>query len=128
MNRIFVLSIGCLLATLPAWAGDGSWTPNFADVQKLEDAIGPIVNFSNFKCPPQKITDFARYYTGLTDENGHRIIVGQLLLVKDRPDREAGVHIQSTRSGYTDGGCGIADVSFDAQTSKLVEAVWGGGY
>jgi hypothetical protein len=108
---------------LPARA-DRVWAPGPAVLQKLETAIGPIVDFSGAKCPPQKLKDFARYYYGITDANGHPIIVGQLLLVKDFPNHQAGVHIKA--SGITDGGCGIANVWFDALTSQLVYAFWGG--
>jgi hypothetical protein len=125
MDRILVLLIAFLFVALPVKASPQFWTPSPADVQKLEAAIGPVVNFGGYNCPPQKITGFARYYAGLTDKRGHRIIVGQFFVVKDFPDRGAGVHIQPTPSGVTDGGCGIADVWFDADTLKLTQAVWG---
>ena len=82
-----------------------------------------MVDFAGAKCPPQKLQDFARYYYGIIDTDGHPIIVGQLLLAKDWPGHPAGVHIQA--SGITKGGCNIASVWFDAQTSELVYAFWG---
>ena len=126
MNRIFILSMGCLFGAMPAKA-DGAgrvWAPGPAAVQKVETAIGPTVDFAGAKCPPQKLKDFARYYYGIIDTDGHPIIVGQLLLAKDWPGRQAGVHIEA--SGVTAGGCSIASVWFDAETSELVYAFWGG--
>ena len=126
MNKFILLSIGFLFGLLPARAAstDRVWAPGPAAVQKVETAIGPIVDFSGAKCPPQQLKDFARYYYGITDTDGHPIIVGQLLLAKDWPGRQAGVHIQA--SGITKGStCSIANVWFDAGTSELVYAFWG---
>ena len=83
-----------------------------------------MVDFTGAKCPPQKLTDFARYYYGIIDTDGHPIIVGQLLLAKNWPGHQAGVHIQA--SGVTAGGCSVASIWFDAETSQLVYAFWGG--
>jgi hypothetical protein len=127
VNKIIVLSIGCLFAALPATADntDRVWAPGPAAIQKVETAIGPTVDFSGAKCPPQKLKDFARYYYGITDTDGHPIIVGQLLLAKDWSGHPVGVHIQA--SGITHGAaCSIANVWFDAETSELVYAFWGG--
>lgn len=126
MNKIFVLSLGCLFGALPARADskDRVWAPGPAAIQKVETAIGPIVDFAGAKCPPQKLKDFARYYYGIIDTDDHPIIIGQLLLVKDWPGRQAGVHLGP--AGITGGGCSIANVWFDAQTSQLVYAFWGG--
>lgn len=126
MKKIILLCMGCLFGALPARAdsADRVWVPGPAAIQKVETAIGPIVDFTGAKCPPQKLEDFARYYYGIIDTNGDPIIVGQLLLAKDWPGHQAGVHIQA--SGITRGGCSIASVWFDDQTSELVYAFWGG--
>src|SRR5581483_4829054 len=126
MHKIILLSIGCLFGALPASAAntDRVWAPGPAAIQKVETAIGPTVDFSGAKCPPQKLKDFARYYYGIIDTDGHPIIVGQLLLAKDWPGRKPGVHIDA--SGITKGNaCSIANVWFDAETSELVYAFWG---
>ena len=126
MTKIVVLSMGCLFGAFPAWAvsTDRVWAPGPAAIQKVEAAIGPTVDFAGAQCPPQKLKDFARYYYGITDTDGHPIIVGQLLLAKDWPGHPAGVHIQA--SGVRASGCSTASVWFDAETSELVYAFWGG--
>jgi hypothetical protein len=126
VNKIIALSIGCLFGASPARAdsADRVWAPNPAAIQRVETTIGTMVDFTGANCPPQKLEDFARYYYGIIDTNGDPIIVGQLLLAKDWPGHQAGVHIQA--SGIKDGGCSIANIWFDYQTSELVYAFWGG--
>ena len=126
VNKIIILSVACLIGVLPAKADstDRVWAPGPAAIQKVETAIGPTVDFTGAKCPPQKLKDFARYYYGITDTSNHAIIVGQLLLAKDWPGRKPEVHIGA--SGVTGGNpCSIANVWFDAETSQLVYAFWG---
>ncbi|HXR94638.1 MAG TPA: hypothetical protein VN718_02095 [Rhizomicrobium sp.] len=126
MSKIIILSMGCLFGLLPARADNTArvWAPGPAAIQKVETTIGPMVDFSGAKCPPQKLKDFARYYYGIIDTNGDPIIVGRLLLAKDWPGHKAGVHIQA--AGVSGGNpCSIASVWFDAQASQLVYAFWG---
>lgn len=55
------------------------------------------------------------------------MLVGQLLHLGDFPNATAGVHIvNGPVMRIADGGCGVANVWFDADTLKLIQATWGG--
>jgi hypothetical protein len=125
VKKFSVLSIVCLIATGPAWASDTSWAPTPTDVQKVDDEVAKLSNFSGFSCSKRNIAEFSRYYWGYTDSNGRHFINGQLRLPKDTNDG-AGIHIVANPNHVDDGGCSVANVRYDADASKLVSATWGG--
>lgn len=134
MRAISALVLSCTLATSPALADAQFWDVNLATIQKVDAEVAKL----NFKgvCPPMRIAEFGRYYGGFTEPSGRRVIVGQLRSLKTLghplrpnypPEAEEGIHIvHGSPIGIMDGGCSVANVWFDADTLKLVQAVWGG--
>ena len=126
VNRYFALLICCLfmagrtLADTPE-----SWDADPVTVQKVDAEVAKL-NFTGSSCPPMKIEDFARNYGGFTDNNGRRMIVGQLLSLKVFPRADPGIHMVHNPMNFSDGGCSVANVWFEADTLALIQAVWGG--
>ena len=124
-----MLSAGVALFASAAFAADSydnnHWTPNEKDVAKVDAGLGTIKNFGGFDCKPQDIAGFARHYWGDIDSRGHRYIKVQLVST-EYPNQLAGVHIESRWYPIADGGCGVATVSFDAETLRFLEGHWGG--
>ena len=124
MNKITVLLFSCFFAA-PALAQAEFWDADPAIVQKVDAEVAKL-NFTGFSCPPMKIEEFARNYGGFTDKNGRRMIEGQLVRLNGPSDPNAGVHIVQHPISIADGGCSVANVWFEADSLKLIQAVWGG--
>lgn len=124
MNRILCLSIFAVFCASPALA-DSFWTPSPEAVQKADDGIGAIVNFPGSACPARPKARFSRHYFGSTDEAGRRFLRAQFMLASTGTDQGAGIHIETSWYPIADGGCGVANVWFDADTSSVVQASWG---
>jgi hypothetical protein len=127
MNKLSILLVFSLFASIPALAAPDlqPWDPDPAIVQKVDEEVAKLPNFKGFRCPPPDIKEFGRYYGGFTI-NGQRMIIGQLRSLKSVQGSEPGIHIVHQPIAVADGGCTVANVWFDADTLKLVQAVWGG--
>ncbi len=126
MKEILVLLLSsCMFAATPVLGAPAFWDPDPVAVQKVDDAVAKLPNFSGFNCQPRNILEFARHYGGFTDKQGRRMIVGQLLLLSRFPNEKPGIHIDR-RPKVADGGCNVANIWFDADTLELIQASWGG--
>ena len=126
MNKLSILLVSSLFASIPALAAPDPWDPDPAIVHKVDEEVAKLPNFKRFTCPPPDIKEFGRYYGGFTDINGHRMIIGQLRSLKSFPGSERGIHIVRKPMAVVDGGCSVANVWFDADPLKRVQAFWGG--
>jgi hypothetical protein len=124
VNKVAILFFSYVFVT-PALAQTQFWGPSPDTVQKV-DAKVAMVTFTGFSCPTLKIGEFARNYGGFTDKNGRRMILGQLVRLDGHSDAKAGIHIVQHSMSIADGGCGVANVWFDADTLGLIQATWGG--
>jgi hypothetical protein len=116
-----------MLAAVPAMAAEaGFWTPDAALVQKVDWTIAQLSAFRGSACGKPDLTRMSRHYWGMTGKDGHRLIVGELHVLKDWPGETAGIHIEANPVIVMDGGCGRADATYDVNADKLLAVGWGG--
>jgi hypothetical protein len=121
MNKASLLTGSLAISLLSAIVQAQAWSPDSAAIKKLEADI----QSSN---PPKlggkvhDLTDYARYYAGYT-EGGHRMIAGEFVIQRWANQKPAGVYIVANQGKFPvifDGGCGIVNLVYDVDTSKLL--------
>jgi len=92
-----------------------------ATINKLEAAVHPDL-YPKWGGKVHELSDYARYYAGYT-KGGHRMIAGEFVTQRWANQKTAGVYIVANRGKFPviyDGGCGIVNLVYDADTSRLV--------
>jgi len=106
------------LASAPVHAQD--WSPEMATINKIEATVHSD-GHPRRGGKVHELSDYARYYTGYT-KGGHRMIAGEFVAQQIAREK-AGVYIVANRRKFPvifDGGCGIVNLVYDADTSKLL--------
>jgi hypothetical protein len=119
--RRWHLSALVLIAASAYAANAQAWTPNSAQIAKLEASV-KLEQLPNWKTQHlPSLTGYARYYTGST-QGGEQVILGELN-VPFGSREQPGVHIVKNESGFPsiyDGGCAIIHLVYSVKQQKVV--------
>lgn len=97
-----------------------SWTPNEADIAKLEAGI-KLEKLPRWDARLPSLNGYARYYAGSTMK-GEQVIFGELVTPLGSASKP-GVHIVENKRTFPeiyDGGCSVINLVYSLKQQKIV--------
>jgi len=129
-SACFTQALFCAAVAPAAAQGAREWTPDAAMVARVEAFMQthmPSREGSATLRKPLRLEDFARYYAGVFDSRGRKMVRG-VFVGFDAEHYPRGSHIvpENDLPMILDGGCGIIEVQFDVEAGRAPWAACNG--
>jgi len=126
----FTVVLFCVALAPASALGAREWRPDAATVARVEAYMNthmPTREGSATLTIPLRLQDYARYYAGVFDGGGRRMVRG--VYIRFEPERyPRGTHIvpENALPMILDGGCGVIEVRFDVAAGRALWAACNG--